>query len=171
MRRLSKVALLWVALVMSESASAMEEQGVMSLFLKIHETMPNAIAADQILTKDGYDQITNESDGTEITHEYRSRNNGISIVIETMSMPGLASNVFYAVYANNTDKIFAARLTALVRKWRGDEQPNNFDDDEGWDTVAWPGEVGSPIVGVTVGHNKDYQVTKIWGHQLHWGGE
>jgi hypothetical protein len=156
---------------MSEPASAMEEQGVMSLFLNIHETMPNAIAADQILTKDGYDQITNESDGTEIAYEYRNRNNGISIVIEQTSIPGLASNVFYAVYANNTNETFAAKLTTLVEKWRGNKQPNHFEDDEGWDTVAWPGEDDSPIIGVTVGHNKEYRVTKIWGHQLHLGGE
>jgi hypothetical protein len=171
MHRFSKVALGLAALVMSESACAMEEQGVVRLFSKIRETMPNAIAADQLLINDGYDQIANGTDGTKTAYQYRGRNNGISIVIEPMSIPGLASNVLHAVWANNTDETYAARLATLVGKWRGNEQPDLFEDDEGWDTVEWPGEDDGPITGVTVGHQKEYRVTKIWDHQIHLTGE
>ena len=155
----------------SSPATPPAKQEIWDVFQTLHQRTLSNSEMKEFLIGEGYTLTLDKTEDGQNELVFCKSENGISLLLEQEGITYLARNTTYAAYAHQTDQNYSAHLAIMMVKWRQDQLPEPFDDDEGWDTVAWSADDDSSQVGFSVGHNKEYGVTKIWGHQIHIGTE
>ena len=147
------------------SARGMDEQRFLAVFFQLHEAMPDLANVEAMLTGNGYRLVSRETNDGKSTVEYSNSEQNLFLICEKKIYPGLATDVQYTASLYDTDATFADNLRTLMNDHMGAEAVP-FDDNPGWQAMAWPGQDGTEQVAFSVSHNEEHQVTRIWGHKV-----
>ncbi|NKN36980.1 hypothetical protein HFC70_11500 [Agrobacterium sp. a22-2] len=147
------------------SAPEMDEDRLMAVFFQLHDAPPDPDGVEKMLEENGYVRVSSIVGDRQAIIEYADRKQLLFLIYELESYSSLAINIQSSVSLYETNEKFAEKLGNLMSVRMG-FSPAPFEDDAGWQAVAWPGADGSSDVAFSVSHNTEHQVTRIWGHRL-----
>ncbi|WP_346893667.1 hypothetical protein [uncultured Roseibium sp.] len=154
------------------SGSALTPEYAANVFWEFRKLVPDDSAAEAYFRGVGFKLISKHNAEDKRYLEYADRSETLFAILDQDLHPPIANSLYLSVSTYGTDRRFVSRVIDILggKLNRSDERP--LESGDGWEDVGWVGgDKNKATVLISVAHNAEHHVTKIWSHQLRVGDE